>query len=82
MPDVTVFTTRGLVYSAGFIGLMIYVQIYEQQGGSTEAFENLWCFASGFMGLFYGTIVVAFALKKGGLEKEAWLEKQEILGKA
>ena len=82
MPEVKVFTNRGLGYAVGFICLMIYVQIYEQEGGTTEAFQNLWCFASGFMGLFYGTIVIAFALKKGGLEKEAWLEKQEILGKA
>lgn len=82
MPEVKVFTNRGLVYSAAFIFLMIYVQIYEQEGGTTDAFANLWLFASGFMGLFYGTIVVSFALKKGGLEKEAWLEQQEILGKA
>lgn len=82
MPEVKVFTNRGLGYAVGFICLMIYVQIFEQQGGTTEAFATPWWFASGFLGLFYGTIVVSFALKKGGLEKEAWLEKQEILGKA
>ena len=87
MPDTTVFTRKGLVYTLIFICLMIYIQIDEQETGFYGSFDSgreeaWWFFASGFVGLFVGTIVATSSLKPGGLEKEIWLEQQEILGKS